>query len=148
MDFDNVDGRQVVSGVLGGVLVLGVLGLVVYAVAPIAATPGDTAFYVVNESETAAGYPTQPTVGENVTFVVGIENDEHREMTYDLVVRTVPREFEHRTVTLADGETWERPVTVSFEDSGPKRLRLHLHRDGVDGDPYRELYLNFDVRDA
>jgi uncharacterized membrane protein len=146
MDID-VDRRRILSGVLGGVLVLGVLGLVFYAVAPVPATPGDTEFYVVNESGTAAGYPTQPAVGENVTVVVGIENDEHQSVTYELVVRTVPQEFERRTVTLADGETWKRPVRLSFADAGEKRVRLYLYRsDGREGVPYRKLRLNFDVR--
>jgi uncharacterized membrane protein len=149
MDFPNVDRRRALSGALGAVLVFGVLGLAGFAVAPVPATSGDTAFYVVNESGSAAGYPTQPTVGESVSVVVGIENDEHRRMSYELVVRTVPREFETRTMTVDDGDRWERSISLSFERAGEKRVRLYLYRDGeTDGPPYRELHLNFDVRRA
>jgi len=147
MDLETVTRPQVLSGVLGVVLVLGVLGLVGFAILPVPATPGDTAFYVVNESGTAAGYPTQPAVGEEVAVFVGVHNGEHREMTYELVARTASQQYEQRTVTLDDGETWERSLRLSFDEAGEKRISLYLYREGGSAEsPYRELYLNFDVR--
>jgi uncharacterized membrane protein len=146
MDLDNVTGRQVLSGVLGVVLVLGALGLVYYAVAPVPATPGDTAFYVVNESDTAAGYPTNVSVGEVATVVVGIENAEGEQLTYEFVVTTGDRRLDRRSVTLGHRDTWRESLNVSFEESGEQRVRLRLYRDGgVDGEPYRKLRLVFRV---
>jgi len=146
MDLDNVTGRQVLSGVLGAVLVLGALGLVYYAVAPVPATPGDTRFYVVNESDTAAGYPTDLSVGEQATVDVGIENDEGEQLTYEFVVTTGERRLDRRTVTLAHGDAWRESLNVSFEVSGERRVRLQLYRDGsVDGEPHRQLRLVFQV---
>ncbi|WP_123538508.1 DUF1616 domain-containing protein [Halosimplex salinum] len=148
MSQTEIGARQVVSGVLGAILVLGVLGLVYYAVTPVPATPAATAFYVVNESGTAANYQTDLSVGEETTVVVGIENDEHRETTYEFAAVADGTRLDNRSVTLDDGETWERPLTLSFRDPGARTVELRLYRDRpLDGDPYRELQLAFEVEE-
>jgi uncharacterized membrane protein len=140
------DDRRILSVVLGSLIVIGVLGLVVFVVAPVPATPGYTEFYVVNDSGVAAGYPTNVTVDEEVTVTVGIRNNEHRQETYALLVSTTDTRLDRRSVTLADGRTWERPVMLSFDDPGEHRVMLHLYRDGSsDGEPYRRLRLVFQV---
>ena len=140
------DDRRVLSLVLGMLIVTGIGGLVIFVVAPVPATPGYTEFYVVNDSGVAAGYPTNVTVGEEVTVTVGIRNDEHRQETYELLIRTTETRLDRRSVTLADGGTWERPVALSFDDPGEHRVVLHLYRGGSsDGEPYRRLRLVFQV---
>jgi uncharacterized membrane protein len=140
------DDRHVLSLVLGSLIVIGIVGLVIFVVAPVPATPGYTEFYVVNDSGMAAGYSTNVTVGEEVTVTVGIRNNEHRRETYDLLVSTDETRLDRRSVTLADGRTWERPITLSFDDPGEHRVMFHLYRDGsTDGEPYRQLRLVFQV---
>jgi len=140
------DDRRVLSLVLGSLIAIGIGGLVLFVVAPVPATPGYTEFYVVNDSGVAAGYPTNVTVGEEVTVTVGIRNNEHQQETYDLEVSTNDTRLDQRSVTLADGGTWERPIAISFDDPGEHRVMLHLYRDGApDGEPYRRLRLVFQV---
>jgi uncharacterized membrane protein len=141
MPRDTPDDRRVLSLALGTVLVLGVAGLVVFVAAPVPATPPLTEFYVVNATGTAAGYPDNVTVDRQVAVTVGIVNDEHRRVTYDLVVRSNETTFDRRTVTLADGATWERLVSLSFDEPGEYRVSFLLYRDGPGGEPYREARL-------
>lgn len=144
---DDTDPRRLLSLALGAVLVLGVVGLVVFVVAPVPATPPLTEFYVVNESGAAADYPDNVTVDEEVAVTVGIVNDEHQRVTYDLVVRSNETEFDRRSVTLADGETRERLVSLSFDEPGTHRVVFRLYRDGQSTrDPYREVRLVVRVR--
>jgi uncharacterized membrane protein len=145
-DSHRSDDRRVLSWILGLLLIIAVGGLVVFVVAPVPATPGYTEFYVVNGSGVAAGYPMNVTAGEEVTVTVGIGNDEHRQITYNLLISTNETRLDRRSVTLADGGTWERPVTFSFDDPGEHRVMLHLYRDGSpDGEPYRRLRLVFRI---
>lgn len=148
MPEDNTDeGRRVLSLVLGALLVLGVAGLAAFVVAPVPATPPLTEFYVVNASGAAAGYPSNVTVDEPAAVTVGIVNDEHRRVTYELVVRSNETQFERRSVTLADGATWERLVSLSFDDPGTHRVAFRLYLDGASGsEPYRETRLVIQVR--
>ena len=144
---DTDEGRRELSLALGALLVLGVAGLVAFVVAPVPATPGLTEFYVVNESGAAAGYPSNVTVDETAAVTVGIVNDEHRRVTYELVVRSNETQFDRRTVTLADGERWERLVSLSFDEPGTHRVAFQLYLDGeASGEPYRRARLVIQVR--
>jgi uncharacterized membrane protein len=140
------DHRRTLSAVLGLLLVVGIAGLVVFVVASVPATPPYTEFYVANDSGVAAGYQTNVTTGEEVRVTVGIRNNEHRQVTYEFVVRTDETRLDRRSVTLADTERWERPISLSFDDPGEHRVRLHLYRADQSGDePYRRLRLVFRV---
>lgn len=146
MSQTEIGARQVLSGVLGAILVVGVLGLVYYAVTPVPATPAATEFYVVNESGTAANYDTDLSVGEESDVVVGIGNDENEQVTYEFTVVSDGTRLDTRSVTLADGETWEQPLNLSFQEPGERRVELRLYRDRpLEGDPYRLLELEFRV---
>lgn len=140
--------RRELSLVFGGLLVLAVLGLIVFVVAPVPATSPYTEFYVVNASGEAAEYPATVGVGEEIVVTVGIVNNEHRRVTYDFVVRTNGTQIERQSVTLADGDTLERQVGLSFDDPGEHRVVLYLYLEGQSpADPYRRLRLVFQVTD-
>lgn len=138
--------RRWSSVVLGAVLVLGVAGLVVYAVAPVSPTPPDTGFYVLNESGTAANYSADVAVGEDVTVQVGIENDEGQPVDYDVVARSDGAELATRSVSLDGGETWSDELAFSFEEPGERRVDFLLTREDETADPYRRVYLRVTVR--
>ncbi|ELZ11662.1 hypothetical protein C479_06392 [Halovivax asiaticus JCM 14624] len=111
----------------------------------------------------AAGYPTEIEPGESVPLTVAVDNQEHRDVTYDLVVRQEryvdgdrrDSEVIHESnLSVPDGETVHRDVAVTpTADSGQIRLVYLLYTDDVPSDPapenaYRYTHLWIDVGDG
>lgn len=140
--------RYGLSLTLGIVLITAVIGLVVYVIAPIPATPPYTELYVLNEQGHAANYPSNLTVGERGTIIVGIENHEHQTKTYTLVVEHGGEKVSEREVDVERGATWRGTVTFSFDAPGTKRLQLFLYRGMPSGEPYREVYIQVHVTEG
>ena len=146
--FDEENDTEIVlTKVLGVTLVVALLVVIVFAIAPIGTGDTYTEFYVLGPNGTASDYPENVTVGETATVRVGIGNSESRRQTYTLVIRTNETTFLTREITLDREEQWEEPVSFSFDSPGRKRLRLELYLgETTDGDPYRNLQLFVEVR--
>jgi len=106
-----------------------------------------TQFYVLGPSGKIEGYPTNLTLGENGTVILGVVNHEYEEMNYSIVVR-----LDNDTIGTIDNvgliheDKWERNLTFTPEEAGDKmKLEFLLFREGVD-DPYRSLQLWISVR--
>lgn len=127
--------RRGLSVALGVVLLVSLLGLVVFVVGPIPASPAYTEFYVLGPGGNASDYPENLSVGETGTVIVGITNQEHKQKTYELVVETDARTIKSREVTLAASETLEEEVSFSFDSTGERTVRFLLYLDGEE--PYR-----------
>lgn len=134
------------SLLFGGLLLAGIVGLVVFVVAPIPATTAHTEFYVLGPNGTAGNYSTA-TVDEPKEYIVGIGNREHERVTYELVVEHEGTVLEERSPTVEAGDTWEESISVTFESSGQKRVDLLLYTAGSN-EPYRELYVNVNVTEG
>ncbi|MFC7202627.1 DUF1616 domain-containing protein [Haloferax namakaokahaiae] len=126
-------------------------------------------FYLLTENDdgdlVADDYPDELVVGESVPLVVGIGNNEHRQVNYTAVVflQRVERQNNSTTVleqdrlaafspSLADNETWHRRHRIQPTMTG-ERLRLtYLLYIGDEPDSpsvenaYRELHLWVTVR--
>ncbi|MFC3960258.1 DUF1616 domain-containing protein [Halovivax cerinus] len=111
----------------------------------------------------AAGYPTEIEPGDSVSLTVAVDNQERREVTYDLVVRQeryVDGErrddevLHEATLSVEDAETVHRDVAVTpTAESGDLRLVYLLYVDGVPEDPspenaYRYTHVWIDVGEA
>jgi len=139
---EDVDTEAIATRVLGGVLVLAVLTVVVFAVAPIGQGDTYTEFYVLGPDGSASEYPENTSVGETAIIRVGIGNFEAQKLTYTLIIRRNQTTFVTRKVTLDPQEQWEEPVDVTFESVGSKRLQLELYLgETTRGEPYRSLRL-------
>ena len=144
---EETDTETVLTKVLGVTLVVALLVVIVFAIAPIGTGDTYTEFYVLGPNGTASDYPENVTVGETATVRVGIGNSESRRQTYTLEIRTNETTFLTREITLDREEQWEEPVSFSFDSPGRKRLRLELYLgETTDGDPYRNLRLFVEVR--
>lgn len=149
-----------------GFVVLLVVSGAAYAVAGPGEDTGDTAFYLLaNDGENPAeDYPDTLTVDEESSLIVGIENDEGREVTYTVVVQleevdvegdqpTVvsATELDRFEVTLEDGERLEDEHTVTPDRPGENlRLTYLLYIDEPpespdEEDAYRSTYVWVDV---
>jgi len=127
-----------------------------------------TEFYLLGTNETGApvanDYPTQFTVGQSKSLLVGIENQEERRMNYTVVVvlqwldersnetRVLgQRRLDRFSVTLAPGESIRRSRSVAPTRVGRDlRLTYLLYRGAAPRNPtvenaYREVHLFIDV---
>lgn len=106
-----------------------------------------TEFYVLNENGTAAGYPTNLTTGEEGTVLVGIGNHENERVTYRVEVQWDDTTVESREVTVGADRTEEFTVSVTAPDSpGNYRLDFLLYRTTDASEPYKNVYLDVEVR--
>lgn len=146
-----VNVTNVLSVLLGITLLTaigGVIGLI--AVQP-ATTPPYTEFYILGPNETATNYPSNLSVGESGTVVVGIENHEHQRMDYLLVVNTTGRALERQQLTVGREERVHEEISFAFESVGEKTIGFHLY-EGSDRsattEPYRQLRFTVNVTNS
>lgn len=132
---------------LAVVLVIAVAGVVAIAVAPIPLESGLTELALLGPNGTASGYPTNLSAGESGTVTVVVENREHRETTYTLLVRADGETLGTRTLTLADGGTWREEVTFTVPTAATTRIEFALYRGRTPdpgAEPYRLAYVSLD----
>ncbi|WP_433630324.1 DUF1616 domain-containing protein [Halomicrococcus sp. NG-SE-24] len=162
------------DAVLNVVLVLCLLlatSSVIYAVAVPKQGESFSEFYLLTKNETgdlvADDYPTNFTEGEPKSLYVGIQNHEHEQTQYSVVVLLQrvnktnssisvlqERELKRFHTTLDSNETWRRNHTISPSLTGQEmRLQYLLYRGNVPSNPsansaYRELHLWVNVTAA
>lgn len=132
--------ERVSTVILGTLLIAAIVGVGVFAVAPIATEEPHTAFFVTNSDGTAADYFSNASVGEEVTLRVGIDNREHELTRYTLVATSDGEEIETKEIALEDEEQWRGNVSVVLDTPGNKTVELALYRGSeTSGEPYRKL---------
>jgi uncharacterized membrane protein len=106
-----------------------------------------TEFYVLGPGGKAESYPTNLTLGENGTVILGVVNHEYGEVNYNIAIR-----LDNETIrTLEDIQLlhegkWEQDYTFVPQNAGEKmKLEFVLFREGLD-DPYRSLHLWISVK--
>jgi len=129
------------SAFLFACLIAAIGGTIYIAVTP---APGErfTEFYILGPSGKAHGYPTNLTLGESGTVIIGVVNHEYETMTYRVVVK-----LDNETIAAIEGitlgheEKWEQNYTFTPQKTGERmKLEFLLYREGVE-EPYRTLHL-------
>ena len=119
-----------------------------------------TEFYILGPGGNASGYPTNLTVNQTGSVIVGVVNHEGATVNYtvriDLVgVRIVYNatfgfnetvEVNRTTwsmlnVTLPDGRNWSQPYTFRINYTGISKVQFLLFKDGTLSSAHRELHL-------
>lgn len=156
------------SIVLAAAMVLAI-GSIGFAVATPYQSGSSSTLYLATENETgvelASGYPTDFTLGEAETLVVGIENDEERRQSYTVVVAaervenasgsvrvTERQEITRLHPVVDDGEDWSGRHDVAPQLVGDDlRLHYYLYKGETAPDEptaataYRDVYVWIDV---
>lgn len=162
-------GRDLLSTVAFGLVVLFVLSSAAYAMAPVQ-EQGYTELYLLSEGDgepVAEGYPDELTVGEERPLIVGIGNEEGTTTTYTVVVQLQEveadgpetnvrssTELDRFAVTLEDGETVEGEHAIAPDRSGENlRLIYLLYVEEPPDSPgeenaYRSTYVWVDVDES
>ncbi|WP_049987326.1 DUF1616 domain-containing protein [Halobellus rufus] len=140
------------------------VGSVGYAVAVPQQGESFSEFYLLTEDEdgelVADGYPTNFTVGESRSLIVGIGNQEHERAEYTVLVELHRVETTNNSTTVLERErlnrfdpavahntTWHNPHTVSPTMTGERlRLTYLLYQGEPPQNPsvesaYREVHL-------
>lgn len=142
------DRERSVTVVLALVVFVFLVGVAYIALTPQETTEPHTEFYVLGSAGEASGYPTNLTVGETGTVIVGITNREQRSVTYTVLLRLDDEPIESRTVTVDRGQTWEDRFSFAPESEGRKKLWILLYKGqspDTTREPYRELWLSVNV---
>jgi len=107
-----------------------------------------TEFYILNSEGNAENYPAQVTPGEPVVVTIGIVNNEHGAVSYQVGITVDSIENKEISVgELAHKEKWQEIVSFIPDETGPdQKVEFWLYKDG-DVEPYFEdpLYLVIDV---
>lgn len=133
--------NKLISAVLLASIIVAV-GVTVYIAS--APTIGErfTEFYILGPSGKAEGYPTNLTLGENGTVILGVVNHEYEEVAYRIVIRLNNRTIGTiNDIILRHDAKWEHNCTFTSEIANEKmKLEFLLYEESLD-DPYRSLYL-------
>ena len=129
------------------VAILGAIGALGYVLATPKVGEKFTEFYILGPEGVAADYPSQLSVGEQATVILGIVN--HEQATVDYRVETVVDGTEFNEIGLIKLENegkWEELVIFSPNRPGnDQKVEFLLYRDGQ-SEIYRTLHLWIDVR--
>jgi len=141
---------RIASLSLLSILLLILLGVAVCATVYIAVfpQPGEpfTELFLLGPSGKASGYPTNLSVGENGTVIVGVVNHENADVSYRLVMQLNNTTLDTRSFTLANNEKWEQPLSFKAGERGAaQKVTFSLYK-GSDANVYRSVYLFVNVR--
>lgn len=108
-----------------------------------------TEFYILGPEGKAYNYPTNLTVGQEATVIIGVVNHEYEEVSYRIEVRLDNETLDVIDgIRLAHGESWHYNYTFSINKPVERaKLEFILYREGLEG-PYRTLWLWITVREG
>jgi uncharacterized membrane protein len=105
-----------------------------------------TEFYILGVSGMANNYKTEYIQGESGTYIIGIENNEHRTMDYTMEVRLdnksllIPENLQH--IRLDHNTTLEEPLEITPPVEGENmKLEFLLFNETEKNVPYKDLRL-------
>lgn len=133
--------------ILSIALILSVLSVGYLAANPPETTDPFTEFYILGPDGKASGYPTNFSVNESASVIVGISNHEHQNQTYTVVVESDGVAI-NETVTVVEGETLERRFSFTPETVGREKVSFLLYKGKTANrtvKPYRRLRLWINV---
>ncbi len=105
-----------------------------------------TEFYLLGPGGTASNYPTNLTVGQNASIIIGIVNHEQQTVDYNLVITSNGNVMSDQNITLANGNKTEIPYTFSSNTVGTKEIEFILYKLPDNTTIYRSLHLFVNVR--
>jgi uncharacterized membrane protein len=109
-----------------------------------------TEFALYTDEGETGFYPRQLTVGEPAVVNLSVTNHEGETVTYTLAIAGAGHPVDTLpSITLADGESWQKPVRFALAEDGdhlPVRFELRRADRADEGEPYRMLQLMVDGR--
>lgn len=137
--------KSIYVGLIIGVVVSGAL-LFIFITTP-RVGKRFTEFYVLGSGGKIEGYPTNLTLGQNSTVILGVVNHEYEEVDYSIIILLDNETIETiEDIRLMHDEGWEENYTSTPEKTGDEmKLEFLLFREDVI-EPYRSLHLWITVK--
>lgn len=106
-----------------------------------------TEFYILGSAGKAADYPTNLTIGQAATVIIGIINQENSAQEYLLIIRLGNQTIHQEKLNLKPGEQKEIPYTFQINQTGrEQKLEFLLYKLPDQQNPYRSVFLLIDVQ--
>ena len=102
---------------------------------------GSTEFNLLSPVGNASVYPTNLTVGENGTVILGIVNNESKTVNYHLIISSNGAVINEQNLTLTNGEKKEIPYTFTAGSVGYKKIEFLLYKMPDNTNIYRSQYI-------
>jgi uncharacterized membrane protein len=100
-----------------------------------------TEFYLLGPGGKVSDYPTNLTLGQNASVIIGIINHENKTVNYLLVVTSESNVISEQNITLTEGNKTEIPYTFAEDTAGTKKVEFLLYKTPDTTNIYRSLHL-------
>lgn len=149
MNPPDYDIKSIALRLLTITLALSIIGVIYITITPNPSGVNYTEFYVLGPNGTADSYPTNLTVAEQTSIIIGVHNFENEQVSYQLHILWDNSTTHQQEIHLPHDQTFEDSFTVVAPGTpGIYRLRFHLYRSGVSSDgPYRSHGMRIVVRE-
>ena len=129
------------------VLILAGIGTLAYIIAIPKNGEKFTEFYILGTSGKVENYPKELPVGEEGEVILGIVNHEHEDVVYSVdILINGENNNTIASIALAQDEKWESKASFTPHVVGDsQKVEFLLFKQG-DDNPYKSLYLWFDVK--
>jgi uncharacterized membrane protein len=136
---------SLISYIIILVLIVASIGVIYIIINP---SPSErfTEFYLLGSDGKAGNYPTNLTLNENGTVIIGIVNREGTPTNYQLLIKLNNNTIKQEPIKLQDKEKKEMNLTFNVNQTGNnQKLEFYLFKLPDNQNPYRFLELIINV---
>lgn len=141
---NSIDGESKTSKVLSIILIITILlaiSTTVFIILKPKQGESFTEFYILGPNGKASDYPTNLTIGQNGTVIIGVVNHEYQTANYELVVSSNGTVMSQQNITLKNGNQTQIPYSFTAGSSGYKNIEFLLYKLPDTTNVYRSLHL-------
>ncbi len=136
---------RIISYILLTIIIIAIIGVIYVIINP---SSGErfTEFYILGPEGDAGNYPTNLTIGENGTLIIGIVNHEETTTSYQLLIKLNNDTLKQGTFSLKNKEKKEITFTFQPNQTGNgQKLEFLLYKLPDTQQSYRALDLLINV---
>ncbi len=124
--------RNKILSIFFGVLILTTIAGIVYIAHLLPTKEKYTEFYLLGADGKADNYPTTLVEGQTAEVIIGVVNNEFKEIAYRIEIRAdAAKNDVIGPINLNHGQEWERPVKFNPGKAGDKqKFEFLLFREG------------------
>jgi len=141
---EQFEGESKTSKILSIILIITILlaiSTTVYIILKPKQSESFTEFYILGPNGKASDYPTNLTIGQNGTVIIGVVNHEYQTANYELVVRSNGTIMNQQNITLTNSNQTQIPYSFTAGSAGYKNVEFLLYKLPDTTNVYRSLHL-------